>query len=185
METETINPSFMKTLIRCYLLQKQAKKKVFHDGCFLKQVLKVFKWQSKIKRQIKLKNIESPKESPPQASSSSIIQDPVSVETQKSPSNVSQTSSGKEVSSSNQQSTLRSSQKPKFFTLMLKSKTVGDLDTVRRNLWHIIVRKDIVQAHRRKVNFREQKLLKSRAIAYRCQSHFQEFHKQNNKHKLL
>lgn len=59
------------------------------------------------------------------------------------------------------------------------SSAVADLD--RKKLWRLIVRRDIIQAHRRKVAFIEHKLLTTRFIAYRCQSYFKEFKESNNK----
>lgn len=146
MDTDIIEPRFMKALMRCYLLQKQAKRSLFRNRRFYHQVLKVYKWQHKIKNQIEAKKHCNEKPSSPQLASNSL-------ET--------------------------------------------DSDEVRKSLWLTIVRKDIVQAYKRKVRFREFKIMKSKTVAYRCQSHFKEFHrmkqqrdrqrriqsKNNNKHK--
>lgn len=122
MEIETINPFFMRALLKCHMFQQQARKKVSHNRRFFKQVLKVFKWQRRIRRKIGLN--KSSAGYPPE-------------------------------------------------------------DIVRRNLWLMIVRKDIVQAHRRKVALREQKLLKARIVAHRCLSHFEQFQKQHSRDKPL
>lgn len=60
---------------------------------------------------------------------------------------------------------------------VLKQESGADLDIVRRNLWTMIVRKDIIQAYRRKVSHKEQRLLKFKTIAYRCQSHLSDLNK--------
>lgn len=123
MDTKRIDPVFMKALVKCHRLHKEARKKVFHNRRVLMQMLKVFKWQRRIRHKI--------------------------------------------LSSNNQV------QERKVAT---KKESITDLDIVRRNLWLVIVRKDIVQAHKRKMTLKEHKLVKSRSVAQRCRSYLKEFH---------
>lgn len=176
MEVETISPTFMKALIRCYLLQKQARKKVFHHGRFFKQIIKVFRWQRKIRRQV-AKNIGTNDTSPRPPL---LVHDSIALE---SPHSQASSSSGDTTNGLQNPPSGKSIQNTNAIRTSARREPVTDLDIVRRNLWLMIVRKDIVQAHRRKVTFKEQKLLKSRSIALKCQSHFKDFHRLNNKIK--
>lgn len=51
-----------------------------------------------------------------------------------------------------------------------KNKAIRDNDTARLNLWLMIVRKDVIQAHQRRREFQEVKVIKTRLIARQCQS---------------
>lgn len=282
--TTAIHPLFMKTLIECYYLRQEARNKVSHDRQFYKQLLRVFKWQRRIRRDIDNSNssgngsnysdsspqssltsssssistafiptnqpdrnkaVEKPdensKESPPSNNLNRLIkresqyQSPgdnqsthVSVgyaqqvpANDKSriailnddhrPSSLSQkATSSKEIvvstligirnnddKNNNKIDAASSSSKSNAKMIVNDNKSIlqdespssgkesagADLDIMRRNLWLMIVRKDIIQAHRKKVSFRDHKLLKTKTIAYRCQSHFKEFQRLNNKLK--
>lgn len=146
METATINPIFIKALVRCYLLKREARKRVFHNKCFYRQVLKVHKWRSQIKKRVETNNISS--------SSSSI----------------------RSTSSAGSNASTDDTQQPSS----LRNESQADIDIVRRNLWLMIVRKDVIHAQRRKTHSREQKLIKSRAIAQKCMTHRKDFHKNHN-----
>jgi len=245
MESEVINPKFMKALIRCYLLQKQARIRVFHNRRFIKQLIQVFKWQRDIKRQVEaankipsddsrqhdlLSNPVPPKSPASSAEESGYFPKLVKLENgivslgenPNTEATILSVETSAELNSSERSPPLQfrrlsthtppisprcsSPQSPtslrppvestQSFRLSeidhdtdqtsnrvaAKRESVTDLDIVRRNLWLLIVRKDVIQAYRRKVSFKEQKQLKSRSIAYRCQTHFKEFHRHNNKH---
>lgn len=201
METETINPIFMKALIKCYLLQRQARKRVFHNRRFFQHLLQVFKWRRRIRKQIDVIKLDKTHET----SNSYLL--PSHLAAQECKSNVSKSPAPKikqepvESNSDVQQQTVHEQnnpqpqkpqpepdqplseqstqqerkgsgekrQRPKKAKSTNSTKR-ADIDIVRRNLWLMIARKDIIQAYRRRLNFREQKLLKTRAIAYRCQT---------------
>lgn len=119
METQSIDPRFMKALVKCYLLQKEARSKVFHDRRVLKHMLKVFKWKRLIRHDILISKTPIKSEIPPAS---------------------------------------------------------DRLDQARRNLWLVIVRKDVIQAHKQKMTLKEHRIIESRLIAYKCQSYFHKFH---------
>lgn len=123
MDSNRIDPIFMRALVKCHRLHKEARKKVFHNRRVLVQMLKVFKWQRRIRNKI--------------------------------------------LSSNNQTQERKA---------VAKKESITDLDIVRRNLWLVIVRKDIVQAHKRKMTLKEHKLVRSRSVAQRCRSYLKEFH---------
>lgn len=59
---------------------------------------------------------------------------------------------------------------------------MANVDIIRRNLWLMIVKKEILPAHRRRMNFRTEKLHKTRLAAHRCLSHLNlTFRKLNQK----
>lgn len=178
METEIINPVFMKALLRCYIFQKQARKKVFHNRRFFKQVLKVFRWQRRIKRQIKANNNSTGYPLKP----SLLLQDSITLKISHPQISELGITSNKIEIDPYQTPISRPLINPNL-RVLTKRETVTDLDIVRRNLWLMIVRKDVIQAQRRKAAFREQKLLKARMVAYRCQSHYEQFQKQHCKVK--
>ena len=61
---------------------------------------------------------------------------------------------------------------------------MANVDIIRRNLWLMIVRKEILPAHRRRQNFRHEKFQKTKTAAHRCVSqfngHFRKQFKTNN-----
>lgn len=281
MDTETIDPRFMKALMRCYLLQKKAKKRVFYNRQFFHQVLKVYKWQNRIKSSIEAakssdgkasssnefdlpQNHLSPKNqvdegfdnekicvkeernsppsppplsprssprssplpsaptsSPPESlpesskSSSSSLQDskPASTIVLTASTTTPQDTTDGYVAMSETETCISppierstsmdttnqipvkklnssialSDTNTKNNTLHLPQTTsegnLADFDIVRRNLWLMIVRQDIALAYKRKVSFREHKILKTRAIAHRCQLHSKDFHRLKQQHR--
>lgn len=176
MEIETINPIFMKALLKCHRFQRQAREKVSHNRRFFKQVLKVFKWQRRIRRQIKSNNDPLRKQTRP----SLMLSSSISIRLTQNNQNLGLNSSIDKTETELSQDDATPNSKA-----LAKREIIADLDIVRRNLWLIMVRKDIAQAHRRKVTLKEQKLLKARTIAHRCQSHFKQFQEQHNKDKKL
>lgn len=56
MDFETIDPLFMKTLVRCHLLQREAREKFFHNRPIFKQILKAYKCERRIRDQIEASN---------------------------------------------------------------------------------------------------------------------------------
>lgn len=107
-----VEPAFMKSLAKSYLMRAHAKKRVFQHKNFYKYLMKVFKWKNQIKEEIRGANV---------------VDEP---------------------------------------------KPMANVDIIRRNLWMMIVRKEILPAQRRRANFRHEKLRKSKMAAHRCQSHF-------------
>lgn len=218
MDTETIDPRFMKALIRCYLLQEKAKRRVFYNRRFFRQVLKVYKWQNKIKSNIEASKIFDEEQSfsnkvispPPKDQVDSVAgnekicikEERNSTQTLTPPQTANDEPSGNIhivsrdlVTTTTPPRTVNEKPQASFDDVKKDSTppptTItpenandvisADSDIVRRNLWLMIVRQDIAQAYRRKVSFREQKILKSRAIAQRCQLHSKEFYRLNQK----
>lgn len=137
-----IDSRFFKTLLRCYLLQKQVKTKVFHQKLFIEQAFKVFRWQRRIRNQVATNNGS------------------LNPHNGTSPPQIVSTSNG-----------------------IVPLQDGPDFDIVRRNLWLMIVRKEVIQAQKRRVTIREQGLIKSRHLAYRCQLHLRDFHRKNRSRK--
>ena len=164
--TETINPKFLKALIDCYMLQKQVRKRVFHNKRFYKQVVKVFKWKQQIKEQIRDEQTSESGSTPSQPSTSYSSFSPSS-------------------SSINHDHFDPNPNAPNGMVPSLKQEsqddtaTVANVDIVRRNLWLMIARNEIIHAHKRKMHLHEQKLIKNRAVAQRCLAHIKEFRRQN------
>lgn len=50
-EPQSIDSRFMKTLVMCHILQRQARRKVSKYDAIIKQHLRVFQWQQKIRKQ--------------------------------------------------------------------------------------------------------------------------------------
>lgn len=112
-ETIDVDPIFMKALIKYHTLQKKARTRVTNERLFFEYTTKVFKWQRKIRKQIKssIPNLQS---------------------------NVDETTQPPVESNS--------------------------LESVRKNIWLLIVRKDIVQGYKRKVQHNEQRIQRTKVL---------------------
>ena len=127
--TTVMDPTFMKSLIKCHLMRVHARNRVFQNKYFYKHLIKVFKWKSQIAQEAAANRRN-------QASEIDISK------------NCDTNDSGK----------------PEV-----------DIEIIRRNIWLELVRKDILPAHRRRVNFRNDRLHKSKSTAHRCASHHNVF----------
>lgn len=182
-----IDPVFMRSLVQCHMFKKEAKSKVVHNKRFYKHVLKVFSWQRRIRKQIEANNNGSSDNSPQQSTTSSCstppsitsIQTPI-LQQESILSTISTLSSGSFASST------ESSITDEFIcsqNVVIKKESFAETRLTRKDIWLMIVRNDVLEAQKRKLAFKEQKLLKTKMIALRCQSHFIEFQRLNNKQK--
>lgn len=71
-----------------------------------------------------------------------------------------------------------------FSLSILPESAVADVDIMRRNLWLMIVRKEVLHAQRRKMSFKEHKIVKSKSLAHRCIGHLKEFKRRNSNKQI-
>lgn len=119
MTSTMMSSKAIRALMRYHLLKRQARKRVFQNRCFFRQLFKVFKWRRKNRSQLIKEKYNREQEEEEEIDCG-------------------------------------------------YSSSLTDIDIVRRNLWLMIARKEVILAQRRRSYYREQKISRARAMAHRC-----------------
>lgn len=189
MDQAIIDPLFMKSLLGCYKLKRRAKTKVVQDRLFYRQLVKVYSWREQIRQQLHEAECGcSTRCTSTSTSSGSTCSSLCHLTTAMTNSCNSSESTG---SCSNQSYELTYSpsdrKSPQTQVRKPNKRRSGkpNVDSLRRKLWLMIVRKEIPHAHKRKTNLRDLKLTKTKSMAQRCVSHLDDFRWRNRMQQSL
>lgn len=170
MDQESLNPIFMKALIKYHILQREAKRKVSDDRSLYRGIFKLYKCEQKFLSLIEADQKHDQVLVNQQCESLLPYSHSTSPSTCVSSLRSPESEEYLTCSSSISQSSLERDQRT---TSNHDNYTGTDLDIVRKNIWLSMVRKDVIQAYRRRASFKEHKILKSKMIAHRCLSHLE------------